>query len=46
VPCGFTDDGLPVGLQLVGRYGDETGLLAVAEQVMEATGAGARRPSL
>ena len=46
VPCGFTDDGLPVGLQLVGCYGDETGLLAAAEQVMEATGAGARRPSL
>ena len=46
VPCGFTDAGLPVGLQLVGRYGDETGLLAVAEQVIEATGAGARRPSL
>jgi amidase len=46
VPSAFTDSGLPVGLQLVGRYGDETGLLTLAEQVMKATGAAARRPSL
>ena len=44
VPCGFTADGLPVGLQLVGRYGDEAGLLAIAQVVVEATGASARRP--
>ena len=44
VPCGFTDAGLPVGLQLVGRYGDEAGLLAVADAVVAATGASARRP--
>ncbi len=44
VPCGFTADGLPVGLQLVGRYGDEAGLLAVAEAVVAATGASTRRP--
>ncbi|MBN2204558.1 MAG: amidase, partial [Thermoleophilia bacterium] len=44
VPCGFTADGLPVGLQLVGRYGDEAGLLAVADLVVAATGASARRP--
>jgi len=46
VPCGFTDGGLPVGLQLVGRYGDEAGLLAVADAVVEATGAARRRPAL
>ncbi|MEE4275207.1 MAG: amidase [Thermoleophilia bacterium] len=44
VPCGFTAGGLPVGLQLVGRYGDEAGLLAIAERVVAATGAWARRP--
>jgi len=44
VPCGFTGDGLPVGLQLVGRYGDEAGLLVLAELVADATGAAERRP--
>ncbi len=46
VPCGFTDAGLPVGLQLVGRYRDEAGLLAVAGAVVAATGASARRPRM
>ncbi|MCL6518146.1 amidase, partial [Alicyclobacillus sp.] len=30
VPCGLTESGLPVGLQLVGRAFDEKTLLAVA----------------
>jgi amidase len=30
VPAGFTADGLPVGLQLVGRYRDELALLRLA----------------
>jgi aspartyl-tRNA(Asn)/glutamyl-tRNA(Gln) amidotransferase subunit A len=30
VPCGFTRDGLPVGLQLIGRAFDETTLLRIA----------------
>jgi amidase len=29
VPCGFTPDGLPVGLQLVGRYHAEALLFAL-----------------
>ena len=33
VPAGFTADSLPVGLQLVGRYGTDVGLLSVAEAV-------------
>lgn len=33
VPAGFTDDGLPLALQLVGRFGDETTLLALAAQL-------------
>ena len=46
VPCGFTEAGLPVGLQLVGRYGDEAGLLALADTVVSAIGAATWRPSL
>ena len=33
VPAGFTDDGLPVGLQLVGRYRGEAALLRLAAAV-------------
>jgi amidase len=44
VPCGFTDDGLPVGLQIVGRYRDELGVLQLAHAFEQATNVGARRP--
>jgi amidase len=30
VPCGFTRDGLPVGLQIVGRWRDEATVLRAA----------------
>jgi len=30
VPCGFTKDGLPVGLQIVGRMYDDSGVLRAA----------------
>ena len=30
VPCGFTSDGLPVGLQIVGAWGDEEAVLAAS----------------
>ncbi|GAB4339875.1 MAG: amidase [Candidatus Abyssubacteria bacterium] len=30
VPCGFTSDGLPVGLQIVGRHHDDIGVLRMA----------------
>jgi amidase len=30
VPCGFTPDGLPVGLQLMGRHHDDFGVLQLA----------------
>jgi len=46
VPAGFTPGGLPVGLQLVGRYRDEPGLLRIAAAFEAATGFGARAPSL
>jgi aspartyl-tRNA(Asn)/glutamyl-tRNA(Gln) amidotransferase subunit A len=31
VPCGFDSRGLPVGLQIAGRWFDETGILRVAQ---------------
>ncbi|MGH3280144.1 MAG: amidase family protein [Trebonia sp.] len=36
VPAGFTADGLPVGLQLVGRYGTDDRLLSIAGAVARA----------
>jgi len=30
IPCGVAADGLPVGLQIVGRYNDDWGVLSVA----------------
>ena len=38
VPGGFTDDGLPVGLQLVGRPQDDLGVLQLAYAFEKATG--------
>jgi Asp-tRNA(Asn)/Glu-tRNA(Gln) amidotransferase A subunit family amidase len=37
VPCGFTADGLPIGLQLVGGMFDEVALLKVAHAYEQAT---------
>ena len=46
VPGGFTDDGLPVGLQIVGRYRDDFGVLQLAHAFEEATGMWKRQPQL
>jgi aspartyl-tRNA(Asn)/glutamyl-tRNA(Gln) amidotransferase subunit A len=37
VPCGFSRDGLPVGLQVVGPSFGESGLLTVAFAYQQAT---------
>jgi len=37
VPCGFDDQGLPVGLQLMGNYFSEALLLGAAHQYQGAT---------
>ena len=37
VPCGFTNEGLPVGLQIVGRWWAERELLRVAHAYEQAT---------
>ncbi len=44
VPCGFSDDGLPIGLQLAGRPFDEETVLRVAHAYEQATEWHRRRP--
>src|SRR5262249_15208823 len=44
VPCGFTDEGLPVGLQIVGRHRDDWGVLQIAHAFERARGLNARPP--
>ncbi len=46
VPCGFTEGGLPIGLQLLGKPFDELGLLQVARAFERATAHHQRRPKL
>jgi amidase len=46
VPCGFTDEGLPVGLQIVGRHHGEWELLQIAHAFEQATQFGKRRPAI
>jgi amidase len=46
VPCGFTPEGLPVGVQIVGRYRDEFGVLQMARAFEGQTGLWKRRPEV
>jgi amidase len=46
VPCGFTREGLPVGIQIVGRYRDDLGVLQLARAFEGTTRHGERRPPL
>ncbi|MGE5219187.1 MAG: amidase family protein, partial [Chloroflexota bacterium] len=46
VPAGFTEEGLPVGIQIVGRYRDDFGVLQIAHAFEQATGFGAKRPEI
>jgi amidase len=46
VPCGFIDEGLPVGVQIVGRRGHDLGVLRLAHAYEQATGVGQRRPRM
>jgi aspartyl-tRNA(Asn)/glutamyl-tRNA(Gln) amidotransferase subunit A len=46
VPCGFDGDGLPIGLQMIGRPFDEATLLRGAFAYQQLSGWHARRPSL
>lgn len=44
VPAGFTPDGLPVGLQIVGRHRDDLGVLQLGHAFEQATRVGEKRP--
>ena len=46
LPCGFTREGLPIGLQLIGRPFDEGRLLRLARAYKQATEWGARHPEM
>lgn len=46
VPCGFTSEGSPIGLQIVGRHQDELGVLQLAHAFERATEHWRRRPSV
>jgi aspartyl-tRNA(Asn)/glutamyl-tRNA(Gln) amidotransferase subunit A len=44
LPCGFSNDGLPIGLQIVGRPFDEATVLRVGHAYEQATEWHRRRP--
>jgi amidase len=46
VPGGFTSEGLPVGVQIVGRNKEDFGVLQMAHAFEEATGFGKKRPAI
>jgi amidase len=46
VPAGFTPEGLPVGIQIIGRYRDDFGVLQLAHAFQSANEAWRRRPPL
>ena len=46
VPAGFTPEGLPVGIQIVGRHRDEWSVLQIAHAFEQATQFGKTRPGV
>ena len=46
VPCGFTKEGLPIGLQIVGRHQRDFDVLQLAYAFEQATQFGKRRPAV
>ena len=46
VPAGFVPEGLPVGLQIVGRYNRELAVLQLTHAFEQATDYGRKRPAI
>jgi len=46
LPCGFSSDGLPIGLQIVGRPWAEAAVLRAGQAYEQATEWHLRRPDL
>jgi amidase len=46
VPCAFSQGGLPIGMQIVGRHQDDWGVLQMAYAFEQATKVGNRRPAI
>ena len=46
IPCGFTSDNLPIGLQLIGKHFDEETILQFAYAYEQSTEWHGRRPDL
>jgi amidase len=46
VPCGFTADGLPVGIQIVGRHQDDFGVLQLAHAFEKANQVWKQHPKI
>ena len=46
VPVGFSNEGLPSGMQIIGRSGDDAGVLAIGQAYHRATDWPGRRPPL
>ena len=46
IPCGFSDSGLPIGMQLIGRAFEESHLLSIAQVFDQEHGFGRQAPTL
>ena len=46
VPCAFSDSGLPIGIQIVGRHNDDWGVLQLGYAFEQATNIGERHPEI
>jgi Asp-tRNA(Asn)/Glu-tRNA(Gln) amidotransferase A subunit family amidase len=46
IPCGFTNDGLPLGLQIVGPKWGETKVLDIAHKFQKATNWHLKHPEI
>src|SRR5882762_843481 len=46
VPCAFSETGLPIGIQIVGRHNDDWGVLQLGYAFEQAANIGERRPEV